>query len=127
MIVRSPIVLALFSLMTVTGISVAQAQIQIRDLQRQPGTSIAGEIRSVVGNQFILADGTGQIIVDAGPRWYQQLDLSAGERVTVNGEYDDNAEEFEAYSITRNNGVVIQIRPPGGLPPWAGGPNRRER
>lgn len=127
MIVRSPIVLALFSLMTVTGISVAQAQIQIRDLQRQPGTSIAGEIRSVVGNQFILADGTGQIIVDAGPRWYQQLDLSAGERVTVNGEYDDNAEEFEAYSITRNNGVVIQIRPPAGPPPWAGGPNRRER
>lgn len=111
----------LFALVTTTPVllnAAARAQVSIRDLQRNPGLSIAGEIRSIVGNEFILDDGTGQMIVDAGPRWYHQIDLSAGERVTVTGEYDH--EEFDAYTITRQNGEVIQIRQAGGPPPWAG-------
>ncbi|WP_316436042.1 hypothetical protein [Leptolyngbya sp. NK1-12] len=104
---------------------VAEAQIPIRDLQRNPGTSISGEIRSVVGNEFILDDGTGQIIVDAGPRWYHQLSLEPGEQVTVVGEYDDY--DFDAFRITRSNGEVIQIREGGGPPPWAGGRRRLAR
>ncbi|WP_263975198.1 hypothetical protein [Leptolyngbya sp. 7M] len=104
---------------------VAEAQIPIRDLQRNPGTSISGEIRSVVGNEFILDDGTGQIIVDAGPRWYHQLSLEPGEQVTVVGEYDDY--DFDAFRITRSNGEVIQIREAGGPPPWAGGRRRLAR
>lgn len=104
---------------------VAEAQIPIRDLQRNPGTSISGEIRSVVGNEFILDDGTGQIIVDAGPRWYHQLSLEPGEQVTVVGEYDDY--DFDAFRITRSNGEVIQIREGSGPPPWAGGRRRLAR
>jgi hypothetical protein len=99
------------------------AQTSIRDLQRQSGTTVAGTVRSVVGNEFILDDGTGQIIVDAGPRWYREINLSEGEEVTVTGEYDDY--DFDAFSITRSNGEVIQIRSGPGRPPWAGGPNRR--
>jgi hypothetical protein len=98
------------------------AQTPIRDLQRTSGITISGEIRSVVGNEFILDDGTGQIIVDAGPRWYHQLDLRVGERVTVVGVYDDY--DFDAFSITRSSGEVIRIRDGGGPPPWAGGPRR---
>ncbi|MEN9226614.1 MAG: hypothetical protein Q6L60_12605 [Thermostichus sp. HHBFW_bins_43] len=114
---------ALVSVATVMGASVAQAQVSIRDLQRNPGIAISGVIRSVVGNEFILDDGTGQIIVDAGPLWYHQLNFTPGERVTVVGEYDGG--DFDAYTITRGSGEVIQIRNAGGPPPWAGGRGRR--
>ncbi|MBF2047159.1 MAG: DNA-binding protein [Elainella sp. C42_A2020_010] len=115
----------LTSTLVAMTLPVAEAQIPIRDLQRNPGTSISGEIRSVVGNEFILDDGTGQIIVDAGPRWYHQLSLEPGEQVTVVGEYDDY--DFDAFRITRSNGEVIQIREGSGPPPWAGGRRRLAR
>lgn len=99
------------------------AQTPIGELRRQPGITIRGTIQSVVGNEFILSDGTGEIIVDAGPRWYHQLDLRAGEEVTVLGEYDDY--DFDAFRITYSNGEVIQIREGNGPPPWSGG--RRDR
>lgn len=102
--------------------SIIQAQVPIGELQQRSGITISGEIRSVVGNEFILDDGTGQIIVDAGPMWYHQLGLQEGERVTVVGEYDDY--DFDAFRITRGTGETISIRNAGGPPPWAGGPNR---
>lgn len=109
------------------GLSVTTvfAQTAIRDLRRVSDLTINGEIRSIVGNEFILDDGTGQIIVDAGPRWYHQLNLRQGERVTIVGEYDDY--DFDAFSITRSNGEVIRIRQAGGPPPWAGGRHRSDR
>ncbi len=108
--------------------SAATAQVPIGSLQRRQGVTISGQVRCVVGNEFILDDGTGQIIVDAGPRWFQRIDLVSGERVTVTGEFDDEDDgEFDAFTITRSNGQVIQVRQPGGPPPWAGGRNRRER
>jgi hypothetical protein len=118
------IALVTASFVTIGGL-VAQAQTSIRDIQRNPGVSISGVIRSVVGNEFILDDGTGQIIVDAGPLWYRQLNLREGEEVTVVGEYDDY--DFDAFSITYANGEVIQIREGGGPPPWAGGRGRGDR
>ncbi|MFS8858281.1 DNA-binding protein [Synechococcus sp. H55.7] len=96
-----------------------QAQVLIRELQRYTGVLVAGRITSVFGNKFILDDGTGQLLVDAGPSWYRQIQLVPGERVTVLGKYDD--EDFDAYRITRENGEVIEIRPASGPPPWAGG------
>lgn len=104
--------------------AVAQAQTRIGNLQQRPaGTTITGRVTSVVGNDFIVEDGSGQIIVDAGPRWWQQINVSSGEQVTVVGELGRGG-EFDAFSITRANGSVIQIRPAQGPPPWAGGPNR---
>jgi uncharacterized protein YdeI (BOF family) len=73
---KSAILTVLISTTALVGTSIAQAQVSIRDLQRNLGISISGEIRSVVGNEFILDDGTGQIIVDAGPRWYHQLNFT---------------------------------------------------
>ncbi len=122
---KSTVAITFTSALLAVAIPTAQAQIPIRDLQRDPGVSVSGEIRSVVGNEFILEDGTGQIIVDAGPRWHHQLNLRQGEKVTVVGEYDDY--DFDAFSITRSNGEVIRIRDAGGPPPWAGGRGRRDR
>ena len=80
---------------------------------------ISGTVASVVGNHFKLDDGTREVIVDAGPRWWQQIDLSLGERVTVEGE--PGRWEFDAFTIIRADGSVIRIRPGPGRPPWAGG------
>jgi hypothetical protein len=108
--------LILVAVMVLTIAPVAQAQVSIRDLQRNLGIYLVGEVRSVSGNKFILDDGTGQIMVDAGPSWYQPIDIAVGEKVKVVGKYDDF--EFDAYSIIRRDGEVIQIRPAGGPPPW---------
>ncbi len=100
----------------------AIAQTPIRELQRNSGVTISGTVKSVVGNEFTLNDGTGEIIVDPGPRWWKEINLTPGEQVTVVGEYDDY--DFDAFSITRSSGEVIQIRNGPGRPPWAGGRNR---
>ncbi|BAU42800.1 hypothetical protein O77CONTIG1_02622 [Leptolyngbya sp. O-77] len=101
----------------------ANAQsVPIGNLRGYQGITITGTVRSIVGNEFLLSDGTGEIIVDAGPRWYHQINLSQGERVTVVGEYDDY--DFDAFRITRQNGEVIVIRNGPGRPPWAGGRGR---
>ncbi|MFM2314511.1 MAG: hypothetical protein RLZZ04_3787 [Cyanobacteriota bacterium] len=101
--------------------NLVKAQTSIEELQqRANGTTVSGEIVSVVGNDFVLDDGTGQIIVDAGPRWWQEIDLSPGEEVTVTGELG-KGDEIDAYSITCGDGSTIEIRSPEGPPPWAGG------
>lgn len=115
---KAVIFIAFLSIATASN-SLVNAQTPIRELQQNTGISISGEVKSIVGNEFILDDGTGQIIVDAGPRWYHQINVSSGEKITVVGEYDDD--DFDAYTITRSNGEVIQIRQPGSPPPWAGG------
>lgn len=103
----------------------AQSTTSINELQGIQPITIEGTVESVVGNNFILEDETGQVIVDAGPRWYQEVNVSPGEEVTVVGEADRDG-EFDAFSITKENGTTITIRPATeGPPPWAGGPNRR--
>jgi hypothetical protein len=45
-----------------------KAQTSIGDLQQNLGVTIAVTISNIVGNKFIIDDGTGKIIVDARPR-----------------------------------------------------------
>jgi Bacterial OB fold (BOF) protein len=92
--------------------------------QRSRGTTISGEVVSVVGNDFILSDGSGEIIVDAGPTWWHNIDVKPGEQVTVIGEVSKKSNEFDAFSITRGDGSTIDIRPADGPPPWARGHHR---
>ena len=103
--------------------SMGMTQTPIRELQSRQGITVSGEVKSIVGNQFILEDSTGQIIVDAGPRWWQPVNLSPGERVTVTGKM--GRDELDAFSITRSNGSVIDIRPPKGKTHWAGQNQKR--
>nr|MCU0533367.1 DNA-binding protein [Hydrococcus sp. Prado102] len=54
------------SISTLTIPVFAQAQTtRIEQLQQRRGTTVSGEVISVVGNDFILSDGSGEIIVDA--------------------------------------------------------------
>jgi uncharacterized protein YdeI (BOF family) len=99
--------------------------IPIQSLRQQEGITISGTVGMVVGNSFMLSDGSGETIVDAGPRWYQDITVTPGEQVTVVGEYDNG--DLDASRITRANGEVITIRNSPGRPPWAGGPNRPQR
>lgn len=101
----------------------AQTPTRINELQRTNSTTLSGQVVSVVGNNFTLSDGSGQVIVDAGPIWWQQINLSPGEQVTVTGELGRSG-ELDAFSIRRANGSVIEIRSPAGPPPWAGRSNR---
>lgn len=94
-----------------------ESTIPISELSNYREITISGTVRSVVGNEFTLNDGTGEIIVDPGPRWWQEIDLTPGETVIVTGEYDDD--DFDAYRIVRDNGETIEIRDRSGPPPWA--------
>ncbi|PMB22466.1 DNA-binding protein [Fischerella thermalis] len=119
--------------LTLTAISVitiptlptlAQTQTRISDLQQRAyGITVSGKVTQAVGNNFIIDDSTGQLIVDAGPRWWREINLKPGELVTVTGELGRGG-ELDAFSITREDGSVVDIRPTQGPPPWAGGPNR---
>ncbi|MCG6134564.1 MAG: DNA-binding protein [Nostoc sp. LLA-1] len=100
---------------------------RIVDLQRPQGMTITGRVESIVGNNFVLNDGSGRIIVDAGPRWWHRINLSQGEQVTVTGELGSRGDEFDAFTITRADKSVVNIRPQEGPPPWAGGPHRVPR
>lgn len=121
---KKVIFLGLTSAFVTISIPDATSQTPIRSLQQQSqGVSINGVVRNIVGNEFILDDGTGQVIVDAGPRWWHQINLNPGEQVTVVGESD--GDDFDAFTITRNDGTVLNIRSPQGPPPWAGKGGRR--
>ncbi|MGK7899903.1 MAG: NirD/YgiW/YdeI family stress tolerance protein [Hormoscilla sp.] len=110
------IAIALCAASFLLPVSGVRSQTPIGDLQRPHGVTISGTVKSVVGNEFILRDSSGEIIVDAGPRWRQEINLTPGERVTVVGEYDDD--DFDAYSISRSSGEVIQIRTEDDDDPW---------
>jgi uncharacterized protein YdeI (BOF family) len=100
----------------------------IGELQkRSPGVTVTGEVASVVGNDFVLKDNTGEIIVDAGPTWWRKLEIQPGERVTVTGEISNKSGELDAFSITRSNGSRINIRPTDGPPPWSGGSGKPKK
>lgn len=98
-----------FALATILAIpSVGIAQTTVRELQSANSTSISGEIVQIYGEDFILNDGTGQILVEAERRPLRQANLEKGERVTVTGTYDDD-NSFNAISIAREDGEVVQI------------------
>lgn len=98
-----------FALATILAIpSIVTAQTNNRQLQNTGSQSISGQIVGLYDEDFILDSGTGVILVEAEDRPLRQVNFKVGERVTVNGYYDyDNS--FDAISITRENGEVVQI------------------
>jgi uncharacterized protein YdeI (BOF family) len=86
----------------------ANAQTSIRDLQRANTVTISGQIVQIFSEDFILDDGTGQILVEAEDRPLREAKFTVGERVTVNGTYDDD-NSFDGISITRANGAVVYV------------------
>ncbi len=79
-------------------------------------------------NEYILSDGTNQLIIEGGPPWYHRLKLPVGQEATVTGEVDferwSGRVEIDIFSIILEDGKKIAIRDGYGPPPWAGGPHR---
>ena len=99
------IVFTLTSTFTVFFTNIAQTPIPINNLRHMPETTTTGVVRSIVGDQFILDDGTGQLIVDSDICWNRDNELTVGERVTVVGKYEDY--DLDAFRIIRASGEVI--------------------
>lgn len=68
---------------------------------------ISGQIVGIRGDEFLLQTSNGQVLVEAEGRPLRRANLAEGESITVTGVYDE--EDFEAYTITRPNGDVIQV------------------
>jgi hypothetical protein len=83
------------------------AQTQPEPVRRATSTDIAGEIVAIDDGDFLLNTSDGQILVDADDRSVRRANFSVGEQITVTGRYDD--EDFEAYSVTRENGEVVFV------------------
>jgi RNase P/RNase MRP subunit p29 len=84
-------------------------------------TDVAGTVSAEFGNRFVLETETGKVLVDAGPSWYRDLDLTAGEKVIVTGRREGG--KLEALTLRRGDGSVVTIRSSSDAAPWAG--NRR--
>jgi uncharacterized protein YdeI (BOF family) len=87
--------------------------------------TVSGTVTSVNGNEYVISDGAYSIAVEFGPRWYKAVDLTVGEAITVTGEVDrgkaaDKPAQIDAYSVTRADTSVIEVRTGPGKPPWAG-------
>jgi uncharacterized protein YdeI (BOF family) len=97
--------LTIATLLSVPAIALAQTSIQ--DIQATNSITLSGEIIRISGDDFILDDGTGQILVEAEARPLRRANLTVGETVTVAGFFHEN--EFEAFRIIRSNGEEIYI------------------
>lgn len=95
------------ALMTLASASVSFAQETIRDLRSANTLTLSGEVMRIMDDDFVLDDGTGQILVDAESYAIRQARLSLGDTVTVTGTYDDH--DFEAISLTPDGGEIIYI------------------
>lgn len=96
----------------------ALAETPIGELRSLQGITINGEVTGAWGNNFVLRDGSGQVLVDAGPDWYHDIGVREGERVTVIGKVD--RDDFDAFSIRWSDGRQLDVRPSYGPPPWSG-------
>lgn len=108
-------VVVLASAVSIPGIAIAQtslpnlvAQTTIGDLQRNNSVTLSGSVVRIQDDDFILDDGTGQILIEAESRPLRQANLKAGDTLTVTGRYDDD-NDFDAISITLSSGEVIYI------------------
>lgn len=54
----------------------------------EPVVTVKGRVTQVFGRQFILSDGTGQVLVDAGGRGEWEGGIAANQVLTVQGGYD---------------------------------------
>ncbi|WP_322815039.1 hypothetical protein [Chloroflexus sp.] len=83
-------------------------------------------------NEFMLDDGSGQIVVDPGPPRYQRINIPVGTPITVVGQIDwmgppqaRRGIDLDACRIiTPDRTIEIRDCSFNGPPPWAGGPNR---
>ena len=84
-----------------------QTQTTVETLRSNNIVTLSGEVVRLMGDDFLLDDGTGQIEVDAETSAMREAAISVSTTVTVTGYYDDN--EFEALTLTPNGGETITV------------------
>lgn len=91
--------------------------VNICDLQQlSDGIVFSGRVTNIVGNKFLVDDGAGQVIVDVGSRRWREINLQLDEQIAVRGQLGEKG-ELNAFSITRADGSVINIRSTEGISP----------
>lgn len=71
--------------------------------------SVKGRVAEVYGDRFVIEDGSGRAMIDAGRD--NGLVLAKGAAVAVQGRFDDG--QLRASFITTADGDVIQVGPRG--------------
>jgi uncharacterized protein YdeI (BOF family) len=91
--------------------ALARVITDIEDLLQEETVTISGEVTEIVGdaddNEWVVADNTGSVVVDAGSLWQETIDVSVGDKLTVVGELDEN--EFDAFTVILADGTEIEI------------------
>jgi len=95
--------------------------VAIRTLSQDGIATIRGRIAEVYGNHFILADGSGRALVDAGREGEGRFVV--GQPLTVQGRYEDGF--IHAAFLVDGAGKVTQVGPMGGPPHDGHGPDDR--
>ncbi len=91
------------------------AQVPIGSLTG-PGTTVQGTVGEVFGDKFVLRDNSGAILVKLGPDAVRRIEVQPGERLTVIGK-PKGMGSFDAFTLVRENGERIEVRPvPGPMP-----------
>lgn len=100
------------------GAATVVAQTPIGSLDDE-AIEIRGVVADVFGNEFVLEDDSGRVLVETGPAWYHEPAVAEGDMVSVVGAPDDGS--FSAYRLLLADGSELRIRSADGPPPWAGG------
>lgn len=90
----------------------------LQSLHQQNDMTIAGTVASAAGKHFTLSNGSGEIKVKVGSRWYKPITVSPGEQLIVAGSLKEDG--VDAYRITRANGEVITLGNGLSRLPWMG-------
>lgn len=80
--------------------------------------TVKGRVAETYGNQFVVQDGTGRALVDAGRRGSDAVRV--GSVMTVQGRYDDG--RLRASYLVDPQGRVDAVGAPPPPPPGAGAP-----
>jgi uncharacterized protein YdeI (BOF family) len=108
------------------AVSTTIAAIVANPVQDQVVTLNGQFVECLEGNDCRFSDGTGELLAEGGPPWYQELNLPLNEPVAISCQVDvkDGNLILELFQVTLADGTVIEVRGEG-RPPWAGGPNHR--
>ncbi|GIX28490.1 MAG: hypothetical protein KatS3mg123_2371 [Burkholderiales bacterium] len=118
-----------------TGAALAQGPFPTTaaDIHASPTPGQLVELRGRVverlrDNEFRFDDGTGHLVLDAGPPWWHTVSLPAGAEVTVVGRVSLGPPharqalepEIDVHRLQTPAGEMIRVRDVGPAP-WAGG------
>lgn len=90
----------------------------INTLTADTSVALKGKVADVFGKSFVVDDGTGRALVDAGPTGENGTLVKTDETVTVQGRFDRGV--VRAAAITHADGRSDVLASPGPPSRWGG-------